>query len=67
MEAEIGSAAGIIWRYLDQHGETTLSKLKQATNLSDQLLFTGVGWLAKEGKLTFVRDSRTVGVGLKER
>ena len=28
MEAEIGDAAGAIWQYLDEHGVTTLSKLK---------------------------------------
>ena len=67
MEAEIGNAAGILWRYLDQHGETTLSKLKQGTKLSEQLLFMGVGWLAKEGKLTVVKDSGTLKVGLKGR
>ncbi len=67
MEAEIGNAAGIIWRYLDQHGDTTLSKLKQGTKLTDQVLLMGVGWLAKEGKLTVVKDVRTLKVGLKGR
>jgi hypothetical protein len=67
MEAEIGSAAGIIWRYLDQHGETTLSRLKQGTKLSDQLLLMGIGWLGKEGKLTLLKDRRTLKVALKER
>lgn len=65
MEEEIGHAAGIIWRYLDQHGETTLGKLKQGTKLSDQLLLTGLGWLAREGKLSFVKDRRSVKVSLK--
>ncbi len=67
MEAEIGNAAGILWRYLDQRGEMTLSKLKQGTKLTDQILFMGVGWLAKEGKLTVVKDGRTLKVGLKGR
>jgi hypothetical protein len=29
MQAEIDNAAGAIWRYLNEHGELTLSKLKQ--------------------------------------
>ena len=66
MEAEIGSAAGIIWRYLDQHGETSLNKLKRGTKLTDQLLFMGLGWLAREGKLTFVRDKRSLQVAITE-
>jgi hypothetical protein len=54
MQAEIDSAAGTIWRYLNEHGEITLSKLKQGTKLSDQLLFAGIGWLAREEKLNFI-------------
>jgi hypothetical protein len=67
MEAEIGDAAGAIWRYLDEHGVTTLSKLRQGTRLPDQLLLLGVGWLAREGKLQLVRAGRTVRVDLRER
>jgi hypothetical protein len=67
MEAEIGDAAGTIWRYLDEHGETTLSKLRQGTKLSDQLLLMGIGWLAKEEKLSFVKEGRTTKVGLRDR
>ena len=66
MQTEIGSAAGIIWRHLDQHGETTLTKLKQGTKLSDQLQRMGLGWLTKEEKLTFVKEGRTLKVRLKE-
>lgn len=67
MEAEIGQAAGRIWRHLaKQHGATTLSKLKQATELSDRLLLMGLGWLAREGKLTLVRRPRSLEVSLRE-
>jgi hypothetical protein len=48
MDAEIGDAAGSIWRYLDDHGEMTLSKLRQGTKLSDPLLLMGIGWLAAD-------------------
>jgi hypothetical protein len=67
MEAEIGRAAGSIWHHLaGQPGATTLSKLKQATDLSDQLLLLGLGWLAREGKLTLVRRQRSLEVSLRE-
>ena len=66
MNAEIGDAAGMVWRYLDGHWETTLSKLKQETELSDQLLLMAVGWLAREGKLTVTKDKRTLKVRLNE-
>jgi Winged helix-turn-helix domain (DUF2582) len=31
MQAQIDSAAGTIWRYLNEHGEVALGKLKQGT------------------------------------
>lgn len=65
MEVEIGNASGIIWQYLAEHSEATLSKLKQATKLSDQLFLMGLGWLAREGKLNFVEDKRGLKVSLK--
>jgi len=67
VEAEIGNAAGTIWGYLNEHGETTLSRLKQGTKIPEQLLLMGVGWLAREGKLQFVREGRTVKIDLRDR
>ncbi len=65
MEAKIGSVAGTIWQHLRQNGEMSLSKLKQGTKLSDQLLFMGLGWLAREEKLNFVQDKKAMRVSLK--
>lgn len=64
MNAEIGDAAGVIWRYLEGHGETTLTKLKEDTKLSDQRLLLAVGWLARDGKLTLTQEKRTLKVRL---
>ncbi len=66
MQGKIDSAAGTIWRYLNEHGEITLSKLKQGTKLSEQLLFAGIGWLPRENKLTFTTEGRSVRVCLRE-
>jgi hypothetical protein len=66
MQAEINNAAGTIWRYLNEHGELTLTKLKQGTTLSDQLVFAGIGWLAREEKLNFTTEGRKVRVSLRE-
>ena len=65
MEAEIGDAAGTIWQYLAQHGETTLSRLKQQAKLPEPIVLMGIGWLAREGKLRLVREGRTVTVDLR--
>ena len=67
MEKQIGDAAGIIWKYLDQHTEATLSELKQATKLSEQLVLMGLGWLAREEKLSVVQDKKGLKVSLKGR
>ena len=65
MQAEIGNAAGVIWGFLDRQGETTLAQLKQGTKLPDQLLLMGIGWLAKEEKLSFTREGRILKIQLK--
>ena len=65
MEHEIGEAAGQIWRWLEENGETTVAKVRQETKLSDQLLHMGLGWLAREGKIELIKDKRTVKVVLK--
>ncbi len=66
MEAEIGDGAGMIWQYLKEHGPTTLGRLRHGTKLSDQLLLMGVGWLAREGKVSVVQQGRTVQLSLRE-
>jgi Winged helix-turn-helix domain (DUF2582) len=64
MEHEIGEAAGQIWRWLEENGETTVPKMRQETKLSDQLLHMGLGWLAREGKIELIKDKRAVKVAL---
>ncbi len=65
MEAEIGNAAGIIWHYLDQHGSSGLTAIKKHVNLPEPLVLMALGWLAREGKVTFTRDGRTLLVTLR--
>jgi hypothetical protein len=67
MEAGIGKASGIIWRYLEEHSGATLSKLRRETKLSDELLLMGLGWLAREGKLNLLQEKKTLKVSLKGR
>jgi len=56
METELGEAAGRMWQYLAEHGETTLRQLQRGTTLPERLLYRGVGWLAREDKLCFVQE-----------
>ena len=52
MTEDIGNAAGVIWRFLNQQTEpVNLLTLKKGVTISTTLLTMGLGWLAKEGKL----------------
>src|SRR5439155_344523 len=60
MEHEIGEAAGQIWRWLEENGEATVARLKQDAKLTEPLVYMGIGWLAREGKIELIKDKRTV-------
>lgn len=52
MVTKIGENAGRIWGAL-QEGALDLKALKKATKLKNEDLYLALGWLAREGKLTF--------------
>jgi hypothetical protein len=64
MRDEIGNAAGVVWGVLDREGELTLTALKDRSGLSDQMVSMALGWLAREGKLTFLKEGRATRVSL---
>jgi len=66
MEAEIGYAAGAIWRVLADKGPMPLTQLKREAGITEQLLLMAIGWLAREDKLAITKDRRTLRVGLRE-
>lgn len=49
---KIGENAGLIWNAL-QGGALTLKALKKATKLKYDELYLALGWLAREGKVSF--------------
>ncbi len=52
MNEEIGNAAGVIWKFLDEQPEpVSLSEVKKNLSLSSTLLMMGLGWLAREDVL----------------
>jgi len=55
MKEEIGIAAGKIWTVL-RDKKLTQTQLKKAAGLNDKMLFVGLGWLAKEGKIAFIKE-----------
>ena len=52
MTTKIGENAGLIWNAL-QSGALTLKALKKATKLKNDELYLALGWLAREGKVSF--------------
>lgn len=60
----IGSAAGDVWNVLAERGEQTVAGLKKAIDSPDELVLAALGWLARENKLTFATNGRSVTVSL---
>jgi hypothetical protein len=62
----IGEAAGDLWQTLQDHGsKLTTTQLRNRTELPEHLLFAGLGWLAREGKIGFSTSGRKIEVTLK--
>ena len=55
----IGLVAGWVWKYLDEHGAVTLSKLAREIDAPRDMVMHGVGWLAREGKVEFHEGPRS--------
>ncbi|MCD7938124.1 MAG: winged helix-turn-helix domain-containing protein [Tannerellaceae bacterium] len=50
----IGTNAGLVWNTLNEGGKMNLKAVKKATKIkADKDLYAALGWLAKEGKLSF--------------
>jgi len=65
MDNEIGEAAGVVWKYLDQAGSASPSKLAKEIALSRDLVMQGIGWLARENKIEFIEGKRGKQIALK--
>ena len=63
MITKIGENAGAIWGAL-QNGALGLKALKKATKLKNEELYLALGWLAREGKVTFAEGDAELVVAL---
>ena len=53
MNAEvIGTWAGQVWNALNESGKLTVKGLKKAPKLKEKELYSALGWLAREGKVS---------------
>jgi hypothetical protein len=59
MNAKIGLAAGEVWKYLKDHGESSISKMAKDLRQKENVVHMGLGWLAKENKVTIRQHDET--------
>ncbi len=62
---EIGKTAGAVWKVLHSQGEMSVTALKKAVGSKDSTADWAIGWLAREGKISFRKDKNTVKVSLR--
>lgn len=65
MRDVIGEAAGKIWHYLDENGESSVSKVTTETGLGKNEVQRAIGWLLKEDKLNIETVGRAETLSLK--
>jgi hypothetical protein len=66
MIEDIGNAAGEIWRFLEQQTEpVNLTTLKKNVPLSSSLLMMGLGWLAREDKVSIESSEASYKISIK--
>lgn len=65
MNGEIGLAAGEIWNLLDSNGKASINKLSSEINKPNNIIYMGLGWLAREDKIEIVKSKKGTKVSLK--
>ena len=53
MKKIIGEMAGRVWKTLGEKDEVAVSRLPQILKEKGEIVYQGLGWLAKEGKVDF--------------
>ncbi len=61
---EIGESAGKVWQYLNEHPASTPEQMGKALRLKESLVYSAIGWLAREGKITFETHGKTTKISL---
>lgn len=62
----IGIAAGKVWAFLSENGESSRAGLKKGIDtIDDFTLAAAIGWLAREDKIVFIEAGRSFNIALK--
>ena len=65
IKAQVGELAGEVWQLLASEGPLTQAQLKKKLDARGDLLSYALGWLAREDKIDFVSEKKTLRVQLK--
>ena len=61
----IGTTAGVVWTVLSTSGKLSIKDLKKISKIkTEKVLFSALGWLAKEGKIVFEENDEDLFVWL---
>ena len=63
---KIGETAGLVWNFLQSHGESSLSNVEKGVEAPKAMVSMAVGWLAREGKINVKDEKRAVRISLRE-
>lgn len=63
IKEKIGLNAGLVWNVLI-NGESNTKAIKKATKLTEKDLAMALGWLAREGKISFSEEESELTVTL---
>jgi hypothetical protein len=66
LKAEIGKTAGEVWRYLGKKGKASLTELPAEVKVNPDLVNQALGWLAREEKVKFIKQGKTMQVLLTD-
>jgi hypothetical protein len=65
LENSIGLSAGQIYQYLSKNnGEASFSKMKKELDLKGNFADLGLGWLAREDKVTILKSGNSLKIKL---
>lgn len=65
MQQEIIHAAGMIYNYLAENGEVTLTKMKKDLDLTGNFAEMGLGWLSREDKILYSQKAKSISLSLR--
>ncbi len=63
---KIGQTAGLVWKFLQSHGESTLTGIEKGVEAPKAMVSMAVGWLAREGKIEVKDEKKAARISLRE-